>query len=127
MPRAARSTSPTNSTFYFFMAVNRKPFSNLYARQGVLAALDLRALSRLDSGALQADCHLIPPGDNWPLKPITPPVRQTERGSEHGARQAADEEVGDDRPAGDRVGRVAQPPSRRLFCVVTCESEATSV
>jgi peptide/nickel transport system substrate-binding protein len=53
---------PTNSTFYFFLAVNRKPFSNLYARQAVLAALDLRALSRLDSGFLQEDCHLIPPG-----------------------------------------------------------------
>ncbi|HZE05558.1 MAG TPA: ABC transporter substrate-binding protein [Solirubrobacteraceae bacterium] len=53
---------PTNSTFYFFLAVNQKPFSNLYARQAVLAALDLRALSRLDSGFLQEDCHLIPPG-----------------------------------------------------------------
>jgi peptide/nickel transport system substrate-binding protein len=53
---------PTNSTFYFFMAVNEKPFNNLYARQAVLAALDLRALSRLDSGFLQEDCHLIPPG-----------------------------------------------------------------
>jgi peptide/nickel transport system substrate-binding protein len=53
---------PTNSSFYFFLAVNRKPFSNLYARQAVLAALDLRALSRLDSGFLQEDCHLIPPG-----------------------------------------------------------------
>lgn len=53
---------PTNSTFYFFMAVNQKPFNNLYARQAVLAALDLRALSRLDSGFLQEDCHLIPPG-----------------------------------------------------------------
>ena len=53
---------PTNSTFYFFMAVNQKPFNNIYARQAVLAALDLRALSRLDSGFLQEDCHLIPPG-----------------------------------------------------------------
>jgi peptide/nickel transport system substrate-binding protein len=53
---------PTNSTFYFFFAVNKKPFNNLYARQAVLAALDLRALSRLDSGFLQEDCHLIPPG-----------------------------------------------------------------
>ena len=53
---------PTNSTFYFFMAVNKKPFSNLYARQAVLAALDLRALSRLDSGFLKEDCHLIPLG-----------------------------------------------------------------
>jgi peptide/nickel transport system substrate-binding protein len=53
---------PTNSTFYFFFATNEKPFNNLYARQAVLAALDLRALSRLDSGFLQEDCHLIPPG-----------------------------------------------------------------
>lgn len=53
---------PTNSTFYFFMAVNKRPFSNLYARQAVLAALDLRALSRLDSGFLKEDCHLIPLG-----------------------------------------------------------------
>ncbi|MGH3264544.1 MAG: ABC transporter substrate-binding protein, partial [Trebonia sp.] len=53
---------PTNSTFYFFFAVNQKPFNNLYARQAVLAALDLRALSRLDSGFLAEDCHLIPFG-----------------------------------------------------------------
>ena len=53
---------PTNSTFYFFMATNQKPFSNIYARQAVLAALDLRALSRLDSGFLVEDCHLIPTG-----------------------------------------------------------------
>lgn len=53
---------PTNSTFYFFMAINQKPFSNLYARQAVLAALDERALSRLDSGFLSPDCHLIPFG-----------------------------------------------------------------
>lgn len=53
---------PTNSTFYFFFGVNQKPFNNVYARQAVLAALDLRALSRLDSGFLTEDCHLIPPG-----------------------------------------------------------------
>jgi|SRR5579884_1081957 len=53
---------PTNSTFYFFFAVNKPPFNNLYARKAVLAALDLRALSRLDSGFLQEDCHLIPDG-----------------------------------------------------------------
>lgn len=53
---------PTNSTFYFFMAVNKKPFSNLYARKAVLAALDLRAMSRYDSGFLTPDCHLIPDG-----------------------------------------------------------------
>jgi len=53
---------PTNSTFYFWFGVTQKPFNNLYARQAVLAALDLRALSRLDSGFLEPDCHLIPPG-----------------------------------------------------------------
>ncbi len=53
---------PTNSTYYFWFGVNQKPFNNLYARQAVLAALDDRALSRLDSGFLQPDCHLIPPG-----------------------------------------------------------------
>jgi len=53
---------PTNSTFYFFFAVNRPPFNNIYARKAVLAALDLRALSRIDSGFLKEDCHLIPFG-----------------------------------------------------------------
>jgi peptide/nickel transport system substrate-binding protein len=53
---------PTNSTFYFFFAVNKPPFNNLDARKAVLAALDLRALSRLDSGFLTEDCHLIPFG-----------------------------------------------------------------
>jgi len=56
------SPIPTNSTYYFWFGVNEKPFNNLFARQAVLAALDLRALSRLDSGFLQPDCHLIPPG-----------------------------------------------------------------
>jgi peptide/nickel transport system substrate-binding protein len=53
---------PTNSTFYFFLGINQKPFNNLKARQAVLTALDLRALSRLDSGFLEEDCHLIPLG-----------------------------------------------------------------
>jgi peptide/nickel transport system substrate-binding protein len=53
---------PTNSTFYFWFGVNQKPFNNLDAREAVLAALDDRALSRLDSGNIQEDCHLIPPG-----------------------------------------------------------------
>ena len=60
---------PTNSTFYFFFAVNRAPFNNLWARKAVLAGLDLRALSRLDSGFLVEDCHLIPfgiPGHSSP-------------------------------------------------------------
>jgi peptide/nickel transport system substrate-binding protein len=53
---------PTNSTYYWFFAVNKKPFNNLYAREAVLAAMDDRALSRLDSGFLVPDCHLIPTG-----------------------------------------------------------------
>ena len=53
---------PSNSTYYFWFGVNEKPFNNLYARQAVEAALDDSALSRLDSGFLTPDCHLIPPG-----------------------------------------------------------------
>jgi peptide/nickel transport system substrate-binding protein len=53
---------PTNSSYYFWFAVNKPPFNNLDARKAVLAALDLRALSRLDSGFLKEDCHLIPFG-----------------------------------------------------------------
>jgi len=51
-----------NSSWYFWFGVNQKPFNNLYAREAVIAALDDRALSRLDSGFLTPDCHLIPPG-----------------------------------------------------------------
>ncbi|HYZ56856.1 MAG TPA: ABC transporter substrate-binding protein [Streptosporangiaceae bacterium] len=64
---------PTNSTFYFWFGVTQKPFNNLYARQAVLAALDLRALSRLDSGFLAEDCHLIPPGIDGHSSPSTCP------------------------------------------------------
>jgi peptide/nickel transport system substrate-binding protein len=53
---------PTNSSYYWFFNVQKKPFNNLYARQAVLAALDMRALSRLDSGFIAPDCHLIPLG-----------------------------------------------------------------
>jgi peptide/nickel transport system substrate-binding protein len=53
---------PTNSTYYWFFGVTQKPFNNIYARQAVLAALDMRAMSRLASGFLSPDCHLIPPG-----------------------------------------------------------------
>jgi peptide/nickel transport system substrate-binding protein len=53
---------PTNSSYYWFFNVVKKPFNNLYAREAVLAAMDDRALSRLDSGFLTPDCHLIPPG-----------------------------------------------------------------
>ena len=52
---------PNNNTYFFYMAVNQKPFNNLYARQAVLAAMDDRALSRLDTGFMSPDCHMIPP------------------------------------------------------------------
>jgi len=60
---------PLNSSWYFFFGVEEKPFNNLYARQAVLAAMDSRALSRLDSGFMTPDCHLIPfgiPGHSSP-------------------------------------------------------------
>jgi peptide/nickel transport system substrate-binding protein len=53
---------PLNSSWYFWFGVTQKPFNNLYARQAVLAAMDSRALSRLDSGFMSPDCHLIPYG-----------------------------------------------------------------
>jgi peptide/nickel transport system substrate-binding protein len=60
--RGRYAAVPTNSSYYFFMAVNQKPFSSLKARQAVLYALDQNAVNRLDSGFLQPDCHLIPTG-----------------------------------------------------------------
>jgi peptide/nickel transport system substrate-binding protein len=53
---------PVNATYYFFFAVNQPPFNNPAARQAVIAALDQRALSRLASGFITPDCHLIPTG-----------------------------------------------------------------
>jgi peptide/nickel transport system substrate-binding protein len=53
---------PLNSSWYFFFGLTQKPFNNLYARQAVLAAMDDRAFSRLDSGYMTPDCHLIPFG-----------------------------------------------------------------
>jgi peptide/nickel transport system substrate-binding protein len=53
---------PLNSSWYFWFNVQKKPFNNLYARQAVLAAMDDRAFSRLDSGFMTPDCHLIPFG-----------------------------------------------------------------
>jgi peptide/nickel transport system substrate-binding protein len=59
---ARYQAQPLNSSWYFWFATYKKPFSNLYARQAVLAALDDRALSRVDSGFQTPDCHLIPFG-----------------------------------------------------------------
>ncbi len=53
---------PLNSSWYFWFATYKKPFNNLDARKAVLAAMDDRALSRLDSGFQTPDCHLIPFG-----------------------------------------------------------------
>jgi peptide/nickel transport system substrate-binding protein len=62
---------PSNATSYFFFAVNRKPFNNIYARKAVLAALDMRALSRLDSGFIKNDCHMLPFGISGHSDPAT--------------------------------------------------------
>src|SRR5437763_14326413 len=48
---------PLNSSWWFFLAPGQKPFNNLYARQAVLAAIDSRALSRLNSGLMSLYCH----------------------------------------------------------------------
>jgi peptide/nickel transport system substrate-binding protein len=53
---------PLNTSWYFWFATYKKPFNNLDARLAVLAAMDDRALSRLDSGFQTPDCHLIPFG-----------------------------------------------------------------
>ena len=100
---------PTNSTYYWFFGVNKKPFNNIYARQAVLAALDMRALSRLDSGFLTPGLPPDPVRHRRPLQPVELPVPQPERPAEHDAGQAADAEVGHDRPAGDGLRRGAQP------------------
>ena len=62
-------TVPLNSSWYFWFGVEKPPFNNIYAREAVLAAMDDRALSRLDSGFMTPDCHLIPfgiPGHSSP-------------------------------------------------------------
>jgi peptide/nickel transport system substrate-binding protein len=51
----------TNKTFYWFLNVTEKPFSNALARQAVAIATDRPALSRLGSGALVPGCFLLPP------------------------------------------------------------------
>jgi peptide/nickel transport system substrate-binding protein len=62
-------TVPLNSSWYFWFGVEKPPFNNIYAREAVLAATDDRALSRLDSGFMTPDCHMIPfgiPGHSSP-------------------------------------------------------------
>ena len=52
----------TGKTFYFFLNVKNKPFSNALARQAVVKALDYNALARLGSGTLTPGCYQLPPG-----------------------------------------------------------------
>jgi peptide/nickel transport system substrate-binding protein len=51
-----------NSTYYFFMNTQTKPFSSQLARQAVVTGLDEDALNRLSSGTLLPACYYLPPG-----------------------------------------------------------------
>jgi peptide/nickel transport system substrate-binding protein len=51
-----------NSTYYFFLNTQTKPFSSLLARQAVLTGIDDNALNRLGSGTLIPACFFLPPG-----------------------------------------------------------------
>ncbi|MDQ8043305.1 MAG: ABC transporter substrate-binding protein [Solirubrobacteraceae bacterium] len=52
----------TNSTYYYFLNVQAKPFDDPLVRQAVATAVDERALARLFSGLLEPDCNLLAPG-----------------------------------------------------------------
>jgi peptide/nickel transport system substrate-binding protein len=51
-----------NSTYYFFLNTQTKPFSSALARQAVVTGLDENALNRLGSGTLLPACFFLPPG-----------------------------------------------------------------
>jgi peptide/nickel transport system substrate-binding protein len=51
-----------NSTYYFFMNTQTKPFSSQLAREAVVTGLDKDALNRLSSGTLIPSCFYLPPG-----------------------------------------------------------------
>jgi peptide/nickel transport system substrate-binding protein len=51
-----------NSTYYFFMNTQSKPFSSQLAREAVVTGLDKDALNRLSSGTLIPSCYYLPPG-----------------------------------------------------------------
>jgi peptide/nickel transport system substrate-binding protein len=51
-----------NSTYYFFMNTQTKPFSSPLAREAVVTGLDQDALNRLSSGTLIPACYYLPPG-----------------------------------------------------------------
>jgi peptide/nickel transport system substrate-binding protein len=51
-----------NSTYYFFMNTQSKPFSSQLAREAVVVGMDRNALNRLSSGTLIPACFFLPPG-----------------------------------------------------------------
>jgi peptide/nickel transport system substrate-binding protein len=51
-----------NSTYYFFLNTQTKPFNNQLARQAVVTGIDQNALSKLGSGTLIPACYFLPPG-----------------------------------------------------------------
>jgi peptide/nickel transport system substrate-binding protein len=53
---------PTNSTFYFFMNVETKPFDDIKVRQAVNYAIDVNAINRAQGGVLTPAHTTLPPG-----------------------------------------------------------------
>jgi peptide/nickel transport system substrate-binding protein len=53
---------PTNSTFYFFMNSEVKPFDNLKVRQAVNHAIDIKAINRVQANVLTPANTTLPPG-----------------------------------------------------------------
>ena len=51
-----------NSTYYFFLNSQTKPFSSQLAREGVVTGLNQNALNRLGPGTLIPACYFLPPG-----------------------------------------------------------------
>ncbi len=51
-----------NSTYYFFLNTQTKPFSSQLAREAVVTGLNQSALNRLGSGTLIPGCFFLPPG-----------------------------------------------------------------
>lgn len=56
------SAETTNSTYYYFLNHQVRPFDDERVRQAVAHAIDKRALQRLFGGLLQPGCNFLPPG-----------------------------------------------------------------
>jgi peptide/nickel transport system substrate-binding protein len=52
---------PLNTTYYFFLNTQVKPFNNALAREAVIYGLDRNALARLGSGFWTPACFFLPP------------------------------------------------------------------